>query len=87
MYRFSILLIFILPTLAHAPLYDSLGLARGKLAHQYHGIHFATYGQATDTFERDGKRCILYTKRCEKYINNKLKRRVRNGKTYGARTS
>jgi hypothetical protein len=72
MYRFSILLIFILPTLAHAPLYDSLGLARGKLAHQYHGIWFSVHDRTGDWFERDGKRCRLYTKGCEAYIARRL---------------
>ena len=61
------------PVPAHAPLYDSVGQVRGKLAHQYHGIWFSTHDRTGDWFERDGKRCRLYTKGCEEYISRRLK--------------
>jgi hypothetical protein len=56
------LLILLITTPASAPVYDSVGRARATLAHRYHGIYFSTYGRVQDTFERDGKRCRLFTK-------------------------
>jgi len=67
------LLILLITTPASAPLYDSVGQVRGKLAHQYHGIWFSTHDNSGDWFERDGVRCKLYTEGCERYIGRKLR--------------
>jgi hypothetical protein len=75
------LLILLITTPASAPLYDSVGRARGKLAHQYHGLStdqnvrggVSEIGyDGVETFTRDGRRCILYTEGCEEYIKSKL---------------
>jgi len=66
------LLILLITTPAHAPLYDSVGRARATLAHRYHGIWFSVQDSSGEWFERDGRRCILYTEGCEEYIKSKL---------------